>query len=328
MEEKKWKVYKHTTPSGKVYIGITSTSVQKRWNNGNGYKKCKAFYRAIQKYGWDNITHEILFDNLTKDEACKKEIELIKEYDSQNRTKGYNISSGGGVIDGFEFIPWNKGLTKESDHRVARGFISQETRDKLRKANLGKHHSPETIEKLRKANTGKIISNETRKKISEKMKNSAYYKGKCLSNECRQASYLANIKTTYKYDLEGNYVEEFDSHISAARSIEPNADKKRINTMCTLISDCCLGNIRSAYGFYWTHEKYENFIPQDNQKKSIYQYDKSNNLINIFESLSEASRNTGINLTCICECCKGRQKTAGGYIWKYAEEANSEATII
>ena len=52
-------VYKHTTPSGKVYIGITGLKPERRWRNGNGYKDNEHFYRAILKYGWDNIKHEI-----------------------------------------------------------------------------------------------------------------------------------------------------------------------------------------------------------------------------------------------------------------------------
>lgn len=65
-------VYKHTTPNGKVYIGITGNEPRKRWNNGNGYRGNKHFWNAILKYGWDNIAHEILFDGLTQDQAEKK----------------------------------------------------------------------------------------------------------------------------------------------------------------------------------------------------------------------------------------------------------------
>lgn len=32
-----WIVYKHTSPSGKVYIGITNQPANKRWKNGMGY---------------------------------------------------------------------------------------------------------------------------------------------------------------------------------------------------------------------------------------------------------------------------------------------------
>jgi hypothetical protein len=53
--------------------------------------------------------------------------------------------------------------------------------------------------------------------------------------------------------------------------------------------------------------------------KPIIQYDKSMNIINEYESLSEASRQTNINLQNISTVCLGKNKSAGGYIWKYKE---------
>ena len=88
-------VYKHTSPSGKVYIGITSLRPEERWGGGAGYVKNKHFNRAINKYGWENIKHEILFDGLSKEDAFKIEIELIKEYRSSEREFGYNLGTGG-----------------------------------------------------------------------------------------------------------------------------------------------------------------------------------------------------------------------------------------
>lgn len=102
-EDKFYKVYMHTTPSGKKYIGITCQIPEKRWGkNGIKYMKnskgaLSYFGKAILKYGWDNITHEILSENLSKDEANKMERELIKEYKTTNRKYGYNISIGGEV---------------------------------------------------------------------------------------------------------------------------------------------------------------------------------------------------------------------------------------
>ena len=90
-----YTVYRHITPSNKVYIGITKQKPEQRWNNGNGYKNNKHFYRAILKYGWENIKHEIVENGLTKKQACAKEIELIAKYDSTNPDKGYNNSTGG-----------------------------------------------------------------------------------------------------------------------------------------------------------------------------------------------------------------------------------------
>lgn len=91
-----YAVYKHTSPNGKVYIGITSyRNPADRWHNGLGYSHNKHFTHSIKKYGWDNFTHEILYTGLTKHQAEQKEIKLIAEYQSIDRDKGYNLSLGG-----------------------------------------------------------------------------------------------------------------------------------------------------------------------------------------------------------------------------------------
>ena len=60
-----------------------------------GYKDCPAFWSAIQKYGWENITHEILREGLSKNEAENEEIRLIKLFNSTDSKHGYNIENGG-----------------------------------------------------------------------------------------------------------------------------------------------------------------------------------------------------------------------------------------
>lgn len=95
MENENYIVYMHVNKiNQKKYIGITKNLPEERWVNGNGYKR-QAFYNAIQKYGWDNFDHVILFDNLTQSEACEKEKEMIFYYQSNNKSFGYNVSPGG-----------------------------------------------------------------------------------------------------------------------------------------------------------------------------------------------------------------------------------------
>lgn len=117
---KNFIVYKHTSPNGKVYIGITSQSLQNRCRNGLGYSNNKYFTRAIEKYGWNNFVHKILFKNLTEKEAKEKEIELIKQYKSNDKRYGYNISSGGEAHTGCKHTE----LIKEKWSKMKRGVKS------------------------------------------------------------------------------------------------------------------------------------------------------------------------------------------------------------
>lgn len=89
-----YKVYIHTFPNNKKYVGITRQTVNARWQNGFGYKN-QPIYSEILKYGWDNIKHDVLYTGLSRTEAQEKEKELINKYDSINN--GYNVSEGGGT---------------------------------------------------------------------------------------------------------------------------------------------------------------------------------------------------------------------------------------
>ena len=92
-----YNVYKHTNLiNHKSYIGITSQKCESRWGiNGKGYELQPKFYHAIQKYGWDNFQHDILYTNLDKETALKIEADLIKTYDTIKN--GYNISPYGTI---------------------------------------------------------------------------------------------------------------------------------------------------------------------------------------------------------------------------------------
>lgn len=51
--------------------------------------------------------------------------------------------------------------------------------------------------------------------------------------------------------------------------------------------------------------------------KNVIQYTKNGDYVAEYSSIKEASSITNINHSCICYCCKGKQKTAGGFVWKY-----------
>lgn len=151
-DEKRWCVYVHTAPNGKKYVGITSKNPPElRWENGYGYRRQTRFWNAIDLYKWENFKHEILFENLTLDEANKKEIELISYFKSDQREFGYNIEPGGGSIFG----------------------LSEETKKKLSIAHTGLHQGEKNnfygIHMYGQENPfyGKKHTKESRQKMSQ-----------------------------------------------------------------------------------------------------------------------------------------------------------------
>lgn len=202
-------VYKHTCPNGKGYIGITSQDVKERWKNGKGYIGA-LFYKAIQKYGWENIKHEVLFEGLTKEQAEEKEIELIALYKSNQREYGYNVANGGGTNSGFHISEETKKiLSEKSKANNARYWLgkthSAETRQLISEQRKGKPHSEETKKKISTSLKGIQRTETTRQLMSEarrgkklsaehKEKLSKAHKGKKASEETRRKMSLAHQK--------------------------------------------------------------------------------------------------------------------------------------
>jgi group I intron endonuclease len=306
-----YTVYMHTFPNNKVYIGITCQNTNKRWAYGYGYRNTLVG-NAIQKYGWENAKHEILFENLTKEEAEQKEIELIAYYKSNQRKYGYNIANGG-------------------NHK---GKCADETKLKISKANSGNNNG---MYGKKAWNKGKKMSIETRKKLSK------VRKGKPISNYCKQQAIKANkerfakgymytgiarehiIKTAkenikkahnknkkpvLKYSLDAVLIQEYSSLSEAARENSLNSSN---------ISAVCLNKFKTCGGFIW---KYKNdgkqIIPEiKGRHKNILQYDKNDLFIKKWFSIISASRELNINSTQILKCCQKKGKTAGGYKWSY-----------
>lgn len=209
----KYIVYKHTSPSGKVYIGITKKSPKSRWNNGKGYASQQLFYRAIKKYGWDKFKHEILFENLTHDEACKKEIELIRFYKSQKLS--YNQTDGGEGFLGFSKPGWNKGIPcseemkKHLSKLAKERGISQEQRKKMIDAERAREykHTQEIRDKISKARKGMKFSEEHIRHIHEsgtcfKKGQTPWNKGITTPQETREKIGNNNSKTKKVIDTE------------------------------------------------------------------------------------------------------------------------------
>lgn len=216
-------VYMHTSPSNKRYIGITGQKPKRRWReDGYGYKDHLYFWKAIQKYGWDNFKHEILFEGLSKEEAEQKEIELISYYKSNYKDFGYNLSSGG-----------------ESG---SKGYkYNEEQREHMRKIHggknnpmYGKHHTKDTIEIERIKHMRENLSPETIYKMS------IAKKGKKRSEESikKQIESISNKVIC----LETSVVYNGTKEAGRLNNLDPSS-----------ISKVCRGERQTCGGFHWCY---------------------------------------------------------------------------
>ena len=189
-----YTVYKHTTPSGKVYVGITKQNPEQRWKNGNGCKTNEHFYRAILKYGWENIEHEVICQApMSAAQAGAMEKSFIALYDSTNPDKGYNNSIGG-ECGALGVHPSDKTRRKLSESRKG-AHLSLETRKKISEANKGRKQTPRQRKALMNYLIGHEVSAETRRKISEAGKGrTPWNKGKKASEEAKVKNSIAAIK--------------------------------------------------------------------------------------------------------------------------------------
>lgn len=172
MEERRYTVYAHTNLSnGKKYIGITRKKPEYRWDHGEGYRTQPLFYKAIQKYGWDGFSHDIIATRLTKAEAEWVEKDLISFYSTRDRNLGYNIATGGYVSHRY---------ATEEEAEAAKKAVAKRSREKTkdkrnaetrvwRANNLGhvKEYKREYYHRTKKLNGKRPpLSEETKKKIS------------------------------------------------------------------------------------------------------------------------------------------------------------------
>ena len=156
-DELKFHVYVHTSPDGKRYIGQTCCKPEYRWGKGGSYYAGNAhFYRAIQKYGWDNFLHEVVASGLTQLEADDLEIELISKYNTTDPNFGYNHESGG------RRGPLVNEATKKKISESMKGHkmpdhVKRAARSRMIGNTLfsGKHHTPESKAKIGAAQRGK-----------------------------------------------------------------------------------------------------------------------------------------------------------------------------
>lgn len=85
------QVYSLTSPQGKKYFGSTSIELEKRWQNGKGYKHNDELYADILRYKWENFVKEVHLVTGDGGEATAMEQALIQTQHLDDPRKLYNV---------------------------------------------------------------------------------------------------------------------------------------------------------------------------------------------------------------------------------------------
>lgn len=218
-----YTVYEHRNKiNGKVYIGITSRPLQERWgHNGSNYKSSPHFYSAIKKYGWDNFDHGILFENLTKAEACKKEKELIEATCANDKEFGYNQTDGG------------ERCKLNADARKKKSIAMMGNKN-----GLGHKCSEEKKKKISDAQKGRKLTKAHKKKLSE----AASKRHTPCSEEKKKT-----LSKNYPHKKQV-YCEELDKVFDSIQQCG-----KQLGVPPTTISKICKGRGHTIHGYHFRY---------------------------------------------------------------------------
>lgn len=280
-------IYCYTSPSGKKYVGQTIQTLNERAKyGGRGYKNCSVFWKAIQKYGFENFTVKIL-EEAEESLLDTKEQEWISFLNTQV-PNGYNISEGG------------LGNTKKVYQYSLDGNFIQEFNsltDAAKALNLQKiDYISKCLHKKQKAAHGYIWDFEKYDVIDPQ-------------------SYIPNTpKTVYMYDLDGNFVKEFASLTEAGKILKCNhSDIKKVTQ----------GKLRFIKNHQFSLEKKDKMPlikTTTNGGIPVCQLDKNTGqILNIYASYSEAARAVNGHTANIAKCASGKNKSSYGFRWEIYE---------
>lgn len=294
--------------NGKMYIG-SSIDIENRWKSHKNELKRNSHHNIHLQRAWNTYTEKyfdfVILEILSNENnILKREQYYIDQHDFSSL---YNICPTAGTFLGYS--------------------LPEKTKNKMSKSKIGKNnsfygrkHTKETKEKISRANRGRKQTKKEREK--------------------RSRAWLLNGGSPSRkevYQIDKNTFEilnKFDSITKASKktninrqSIRDVAHKKPAR--------------KTAGGFIWCFvENYFEGTTFNTQRKSgtnkrmktlkekyggfpnrlpVFQIDiESKEVINKFDSVSDAAKFIGCWPTSISKCCNGIIKTSHGYIWKFA----------
>lgn len=282
-----YTIYCHLFPNGKRYVGITKTTLNRRWGNGNKYKTCRLVDRAIQKYGWDNIEHIVLDTAESVEEAESKEREYISKFRSDEVEYGYNLLPGGDVS--------KNELTDEMRFSLGNGWRGKHRTD-IEKEKISAGVKRRFERETSNGHIGMKASDETKKKMS------VSHKSRWAQDEERRRAASERMK---KRMSDGEYREKVLDTLS-------KLPKRKSGEWS--MPESAREKLSQANKGKWLGEKSPN-------SKPVLQYTKDGVFVKRWANAGEVERAGIAQRANVSKCCHGAPhvKTVGGYIWKFEE---------
>lgn len=222
-EIRDWSIYKITSPSNRVYIGLTSNEPLRQKN----YKKleCKQqriIYYSLKKYGWDAHNYEVIdtFSG-TWDYAYNKEMYWVRSHMSNvnkyPEQQGMNLNDGGAGNLGYTMST----ATKEKISKINLGRKwSEESKIRFSEQKKGFNSywpNEETKRKMGLASKGRKMPEYVKKRLSEIATGRVSpNKGKPMS-EAQKYKYF---KAVLVYDLDGSFIKECSSVLETVKEFK------------------------------------------------------------------------------------------------------------
>lgn len=300
-------VYKHTTPSGKMYIGITRDT-KKRWaSNGAGYREQPKFYHAIKKYGWDNISHEIIESGLSVEDAVALEQHYIALYDTIRH--GYNVSPGG-------LAPMVNGV-RVDQYTVEGMFVSTYPTAKDGAIAVGGDSGQHILQVCRGERwlaydyVWCFAGEEPRVPPEDLISRSG--------DAVRIKNAGSVSRTVLQFDMDGKFIRSFPSAAEAARTNDL--------AVSSIINVCDQFSI-SGGGYRWMYED----EPYQFRDRDKYQSKRVRCIETdeVFASTTDAGRALGIDRWCISLNCQCKTRHAGKLHFEFVDPSKpmQKAVIV
>ena len=203
---------------------------------------------------------------------------------------------------------------------------SEETPPKIKQYDLtgalfGEYTSPKKAYKATGVRIRDIISNceGTKKSVAGFMWRYAHLEKRRQIESYTELLTGEPERKIKQYDKNGNFLKEYDSLEIACKSVGLRGVQLKAS---------CEGRSKSAGGFMWRYsnlekrKKIEAYKRRDVgiKPRRVKQYDKTGKFLREYTSAREAAEVIGVKTVNIFASCQGKQKTAGGYIWKYVKK--------